>query len=199
SGDQVFCAGADLKAAAGRQGPADGSYRELLLELRRCRKPTVALARGHVLAGGMGLVLACDLAVACDDVHFSTPEIGVGMFPMMVFGLLSRSVSRRRAFEMAFLGEKVPAPQACQDGIVNHVYPRAAFDARSRELVAKLAAKSGAILTIGKEAILECEDLPLDESLALLERALERVMRSQDSREGIAAFIEKRKPEWSHR
>ena len=82
SGDKVFCAGADLKAALSNtegQGFGRGDFRQLLLEIYRCPKPTVALARGHVMAGGMGIFLACDLGLACDDIHFSTPEIHVGL------------------------------------------------------------------------------------------------------------------------
>ncbi len=128
-GDQVFCAGADLKAALGegdRFGRSD--FRQLLLEIHQCPKPTVALARGHVMAGGLGLFLACDLSLACEDIHFSTPEIHVGMFPMMVLALLYRVVGRKKATEMIFLGERMSAEAARDCGIVNQVYPRETFD-----------------------------------------------------------------------
>jgi len=199
SGDKVFCAGADLKAAlsnAEGQGFGRGDFRQLLLEIYRCPKPTVALARGHVMAGGMGIVLACDLGLACDDIHFSTPEIHVGMFPMMVLALLYRHLGRKKATEMLFLGERIPAPEAMQLGIVNHVFPRKEFEEGAAAFVAKISEKSNAILRLGKEAITTIEDGGLGKSLEQLETALARVMATEDSKEGMRAFVEKRKPRW---
>jgi enoyl-CoA hydratase len=200
AGEQVFCAGADLKAATPRTSADDAfgsaDYRDLLVRLLSCPKPTVALARGHVMAGGLGLYLSCDLALACDDVYFSTPEIHVGMFPMMVLALLYRHVGRKRATEMLFLGERIAAPAAMEYGLVNHVFPREQFDGEAAEYLEKLTSKSAEILRRGKEAIRAVEDADLPESLQELESALAGVMASSDSREGIRAFIEKRKPEW---
>jgi len=200
AGDKVFCAGADLKSSL-PESPGGGAfrrgdYRELLLEILHCPKPTVALARGHVMAGGLGLLLACDLALACDDIHFSTPEIRVGMFPMMVLALLYRHVGRKKAAEMLFLGERIAASDALAIGLVNHVYPRAQFDGEAGRLVRALAEKSGGILRLGKEAIRQVVDRTLEEDLAYLEDALGRVMASEDSKEGVRAFAEKRKPRW---
>src|SRR5262249_176734 len=128
-GDQVFCAGADLKASL-KEGDHFGrsDFRRLLLDIHQCSKPTLPLARGHVMAGGLGLFLACDLSLACEDIHFSTPEIHVGMFPMMVLALLYRVVGRKKATEMLFLGERMSAAAARDCGIVNQVYPRVTFD-----------------------------------------------------------------------
>jgi enoyl-CoA hydratase len=199
SGDKVFCAGADLKAALSNtegQGFGRGDFRQLLLEIYRCPKPTVALARGHVMAGGMGIVLACDLGLACADIHFSTPEIHVGMFPMMVLALLYRHLGRKKATEMLFLGERIPAPEAMQLGIVNHVFPRKEFDEGAAAFVAKISEKSNAILRLGKEAITTIEDDGLGKSLEQLETALARVMATEDCKEGMRAFLEKRKPQW---
>ncbi len=200
AGDKVFCAGADLKATdadeTGKGNFGRSDYRHLLAEMLQCPKPTVALARGHVLAGGLGILLACDLALACEDVYFSTPEIHVGMFPMMVSALLYRHVGRKRAAEMLFLGERVPARQAEAYGIVNHVLPRDKFEAGSSDYLQKLAAMSTHILRLGKEAVSRIEDAALTQELEYLEGALAKVMSSEDSREGIRAFLEKRKPVW---
>ena len=202
AGDKVFCAGADLKASLARDAEtADqdfgrANFRRLLLDIYHCPKPTVALARGHVMAGGLGIFLACDLSLACDDIHFSTPEIQVGMFPMMVLALLYRHIGRKKATEMIFLGERISAPEAKLMGIVNHVYPRESFEASAFEFVSKAAGKSGAILRMGKEAIRAAECLALPEALHYLEAALARVMTSEDSKEGIRAFLEKRQPRW---
>ncbi|HYK91780.1 MAG TPA: enoyl-CoA hydratase-related protein [Acidobacteriota bacterium] len=196
-GDKVFCAGADLKAALAERPEGEAfdrsEYRDLLTDLLKCPKPTVALARGHVLAGGLGILLACDLSLACDDVFFSTPEIQVGMFPMMVLALLYRHVGRKRATEMLFLGERVPAAAALEYGIVNHIFPRAQFDVCASEYLQRIAAKSRQILKLGKEAIARIEDWSLAQELEYLEDALSGVMSTEDSREGIRAFLEKRK------
>jgi enoyl-CoA hydratase/carnithine racemase len=200
AGDKVFCAGADLKSSQSQEPVTSGfsplAYRELLLEILRCPKPTVALARGHVLAGGLGLVLACDFALACDDIHVSTPEIQVGMFPMMVMALLVRHVGRKRAFEMAFLGARLPAAGAMQFGILNHVYARDQFEIEAGRFVQKLAEKSAAIVRLGKEALLHMEAPRLEADLMDLESALFKVMSCADSKEGMRAFLEKRKPQW---
>ena len=202
SGDRVFCAGAVLRASQGAEaGDAQdfgrSDFRNLLVEIDGSPKPTVALARGHVMAGGLGILLACDLALACDDIHFSTPEVHVGMFPMMVLALLFRNVGRKKATELMFLGERISATQTLECGMVNHVYARAEFDAAAEAMVAKLAAKSGRILRLGKEAMRATEDLPLPEALEQLEAALARLMETNDSREGIRAFLEKRPPRWT--
>jgi enoyl-CoA hydratase len=201
TGDRVFCAGADLKSAFSEtEGDAAftaSGYREMLLAILRCPKPTVALARGHVLAGGMGVLLACDLALACDDIHLSTPEIQVGMFPMMVLALLYRNVGRKKATEMLLLGERVSAETALSLGILNQVHPRARFDAAADELLHKLARKSGSILRLGKQAIGHIEDRMLLEELEYLESMLSRAMSTADSKEGMRAFLEKRPPIWS--
>ncbi len=201
AGERVFCAGADLKTSLGDapESFGRGDYRGLLLDVVDCPKPTVALARGHVMAGGLGILLACDLALACDDVHFSTPEIRVGMFPMMVLALLYRHVGRKRAAEMLFLGERLPAASALAYGIVNRIFPRNRFEESTTEFLGGLADKSSSILRLGKEAIrrVEYESLPRD--LEFLETALAQVMSTEDSREGIRAFVEKRSPVWKHR
>jgi enoyl-CoA hydratase/carnithine racemase len=200
AGKKVFCAGADLKSTlsdpAAEEAFDPGDYRKLLVNILQCPKPTVALARGHVMAGGLGIFLACDLSLACDDIHFSTPEIHVGMFPMMVLALLFRHVGRKKAAEMLFLGERISAPAAMEFGIVNHTYPRAQFDREAGRFCRKLAEKSARVLRLGKEAMGLVGDRAVAEDLDYLESALARVMVCADSGEGVRAFLEKRRPEW---
>ncbi len=200
AGDKVFCAGLDLSALLSREPDARAlarsDFRQLLVEITVCPKPTIALARGHVMGGGMGIVLACDLCFACDDIHFSTPEIKVGMFPMMVMALLYRNVGRKRATEMMFLGEQIPASQAQELGIVNHAFRRNQFDSAAGEFIRKLAAKSSKILKMGKEAMSTVLDENLLAEEKFLESALSDVMDIEDSKEGIRAFVEKRPPRW---
>jgi len=200
AGSKVFCAGVDLKASLSAEpgGEAFGrsDFRQLLLDIVRCPKPTITLVRGHVMGGGVGIVLAGDLCLACDDVYFSTPEIQVGMFPMMVLGLLYRNVGRKKATELMFMGERIPAAQAEQHGIINHVFRRDQFEAAAEEFLRKLAAKSSTILKMGKEAISRILDEKLPEEEEFLESALVEVMSTEDSKEGIRAFVEKRQPKW---
>jgi enoyl-CoA hydratase len=200
AGEKIFCAGGDLKASlsgeSGNQGFGLSDLRQLLLEIVQCPKPMVTLARGHVMGGGLGLMLATDFSLACDDVCFSTPEIQVGMFPMMVMGLLYRNVGRKRATEMMFLGERIPAVQAVELGLINHAYPRDQFEAAAGEFVQKLAAKSSVILQMGKKAISQLLDGNLEGEEKYLESALTEVMATEDSKEGLRAFVEKRPPKW---
>jgi enoyl-CoA hydratase/carnithine racemase len=198
AGEKVFCAGVDLEASlaaeSGSQAFGRSDFRQLLLDIVECPKPTVVLARGHAMGGGVGIVLASDLCLACDDVYFSTPEIQVGMFPMMVLGLLYRNVGRKRATEMMFLGERITAPQAQEIGIINHAYSRDQFETAADEFVRKLAAKSSKILKMGKAAIFRILDEKLPSEEKFLESALVEVMATDDSKEGIRAFVEKRPP-----
>jgi len=201
AGDKAFCAGGDLKAAysppPGGEGFNRAGIRQLLVDVVQYPKPTVALVRGHVMGGGLGLVLASDIALSCDDVWFSTPEVQVGMFPMMVMGLLYRNVGRKRATEMMYLGERITAGHAEEIGIINHAYPREAFDAEAESLIRKLANKSAAILRLGKEAISRLLDDTLIAEERFLEAALAEVMATEDSEEGLRAFNEKRPPKWN--
>ncbi|MGD0102240.1 MAG: enoyl-CoA hydratase/isomerase family protein [Acidobacteriota bacterium] len=200
AGDKVFCAGVDLKASRSADSGQDfgrSDFRQLLIEIVRCPKPTITLVRGHVMGGGVGIVLASDLCLASSDVHFSTPEIQVGMFPMMVMGLLYRNVGRKKATEMMFLGERMTALEAQELGMINHAYNRDQFESAAREFLQKLIVKSSTILKMGKEAISRVLDAKLAGEEQFLESALAEVMATDDSREGIRAFLEKRPPKWN--
>jgi enoyl-CoA hydratase/carnithine racemase len=202
AGEKAFCAGIDLKDAlrpGGGGGFPSAQFRQLLLDIRTCPVPTVALARGHVMAGGLGVLLACDLAFACSDIHVSAPEVQVGVFPMMVMALLHRHVGRKRAAGMLLLGDRIPAQAARDYGILNDVFDRAGFEQGAGRYLQRIAASSSAILRQGKEAILHIEDRLLAEELEYLQGMLDRVMETEDSREGMRAFVEKRAPRWKHR
>lgn len=201
AGEKTFCAGIDLQSSLSQ--PEEGEdfgrsdFRQLLMDIVQFPKPTVALVRGHVMGGGMGLLLASDLCLACEDVRFSTPEIRVGMFPMMVMALLYRNVGRKKATEMMFMGEQLTAGQAREFGIINHFYSRESFDSESGRFLQKLTQKSISILQMGKEAISRLLDDDLWAQEKFLESALSEVMSTPDSKEGIRAFIEKRPPKWN--
>ncbi|HEY1450313.1 MAG TPA: enoyl-CoA hydratase-related protein [Solirubrobacteraceae bacterium] len=162
-------------------------------------KPTIVAAGGHVLAGALGIALACDLIVASEDASFGTPEINVGTFPFMIMALIYRNVPRKKANELLLLGERLDAPEALAAGIVNKVVPAAELDTAVREWAVKLAGKSPVIMRLGKEAMRRQLDMQLDEALDYLRAQLTLAMSTEDIVEGVSAFFEKREPQWKGR
>lgn len=200
AGTRVFCAGGDLGGMtgdgflAGHEGRR--GYGLLLQRFQQVTKPTVARINGHALAGGLGLVLACDLAVASADAGFGTPEIDRGLFPMMVMALLQRHLGRKRALELVLTGDRLTAQQALEWGLVNRVVPAAELDAATDALAAKLSGKSAAILALGRRAFFTAEDLPLGPAVEFLSSQLSLNVLAEDAAEGVTAFLEKRAPVW---
>lgn len=204
AGEKVFCAGGDLSSMSGEDGFLSGhegrrAYGQLLQTLQNLKKPTVARVNGHALAGGFGLVLACDLAVMADDAELGTPEIDVGLFPMMMMALLQRHVGRKRALELVLTGARLPAREAQALGLVNRSVPRAELDATVRSLAGTLAKKSQAVLALGRRAFFTAEDLPLPQAFEFLASQLSLNVLADDAGEGVTAFLEKRPPRWNDR
>lgn len=162
-------------------------------------KPTLCAARGHVLAGALGIALACDLIVAGEDATFGTPEINVGAFPFMIMALIYRNIGRKKANELLLLGERWSADEALAAGLVNKVVAAAEFDAAVADWAAKLAAKSPLIMRLGKEAMRRQLDMPLDDALDYLRAQLTLAISTEDIVEGVTAFFEKREPQWKGR
>jgi len=162
-------------------------------------KPTVCAADGHVLAGALGIALACDLIVASERASFGTPEINVGTFPFMIMALIYRNVPRKKANELLLLGERLNAQEALEAGIVNRVVPPGELDAAVGEWARKLAGKSPVIMRLGKEAMRRQLDMPLDDALDYLRAQLTLAMSTEDIVEGVTAFFEKREPVWKGR
>jgi enoyl-CoA hydratase/carnithine racemase len=162
-------------------------------------KPTIVAADGHVLAGALGIALACDLIVASEQASFGTPEINVGTFPFMIMALIYRNVPRKRANELLLLGERWSAQEALAAGIVNRVVPQAELQATVSDWAGKLAGKSPVIMRLGKEAMRRQLDMPLDEALDYLRAQLTLAMSTEDILEGVSAFFEKREPQWKGR
>jgi enoyl-CoA hydratase/carnithine racemase len=204
SHETVFSSGANLGGFAGdvplvhKHFGADRfvSLFELIGDLR---KPTLVAASGHVLAGALGIALACDLIVAKDTATFGTPEINVGAFPFMIMALIYRNVPRKKANELLLLGERWSAQEALGAGIVNKVVPAEEFDAAVREWAEKLASKSPVIMRLGKEAMRRQLDMPLDDALDYLRAQLTLAVSTEDIVEGVTAFFQKREPEWKGR
>jgi enoyl-CoA hydratase/carnithine racemase len=162
-------------------------------------KPTLVAASGHVLAGALGIALACDLIVAKEEATFGTPEINVGAFPFMIMALIYRNVPRKKANELLLLGERWSAQQALQAGIVNRVLPAEEFEQAVQEWAAKLASKSPVIMRLGKEAMRRQMDMDLDDALDYLRAQLTLASSTEDIVEGVTAFFQKREPQWRGR
>jgi enoyl-CoA hydratase/carnithine racemase len=159
-------------------------------------KPTLCAVRGHVLAGALGIALACDLIVASEQASFGTPEINVGTFPFMIMALIYRNVPRKKANELLLLGERWSAQEALAAGLVNKVVPARDFEAAVSDWAAKLAGKSPVIMRLGKEAMRRQLDMPLDDALDYLRAQLSLALSTEDIVEGVTAFFEKREPQW---
>jgi enoyl-CoA hydratase len=204
SHETVFSSGANLGGFAGDVSLVHkhfGSERfvSLFKLIGELGKPTLCAARGHVLAGALGIALACDLIVAKDSATFGTPEINVGAFPFMIMALIYRNVPRKKANELLLLGERWSAQEALSAGIVNKVVPADEFDAAVGEWASKLASKSPLIMRLGKEAMRRQLDMPFDDALDYLRAQLTLALSTEDIVEGVTAFFEKREPEWKGR
>ena len=205
AGDKTFCAGGQLKPTADgspfalEPGRFDNPVAELFRALDKCNLPVIARVNGGAFGGGLGLVCACDFAVACDDAMFGTTEAKVGVFPMMILPLLMRVIPRRRLLEMCFFAHRFSAAEAERFDIVNRVVPRDGLDAAVDEMVARLAANSPVALRIGRRAIGAITDLPYHDALNLAQAILPVLSQSEDTREGMRAFAERRAPVWPGR
>ncbi len=201
SGDKAFCAGADLGTMADGAGYLElhegrGGLAELFKEMWALGKPTIARVHGYALAGGFGLALACDMVIAADNAVFGTPEIDVGLWPYMITVPLTRSMPPKRALELMLTGRRVDASEADRLGFVTRVVPLAELDAAVHDLANSLASKSPAIVKLGRDSFYDVWDRSAVEALALLHPLLTLTTLTDDAQEGIAAFSEKRPPEW---
>jgi enoyl-CoA hydratase len=204
SHDTVFSSGANLGGFAADAPLVHrhfGSERFVALFklIGALGKPTLVAASGHVLAGALGIVLACDLIVAKDTATFGTPEINVGTFPFMIMAFIYRHVPRKKANELLLLGERWSAQEALAAGLVNKVVPAEEFDAAVADWAAMLASKSPVIMRLGKEAMRRQLDMPLDDALDYLRAQLTLATSTEDIVEGVTAFFEKREPQWKGR
>ena len=197
----TFSAGGDLGAMKGGGGidKLAGGFADLNLLFTRLGKPTIAMVQGAAMGGGLGLVVACDLALAAESAVFATPETKVGLWPMIISAPLQRCVGRRQALRLMLGGQKLDAAEALRIGLVSEVLPDAELRGRTDKLAAALATRSPAVTRMGLQAFNTVQDMELEPALRYLEKQLWAVLSTEDAMEGIRAFMEKRAPEFKGR
>jgi enoyl-CoA hydratase/carnithine racemase len=201
-GDKAFCAGADLKRTGDDRpfqidhtDPAQ-QMGDLFRLVDRCPIPMVARVNGHAVAGGLGLVAMCDMAVTTDAAKFGAPETRIGVWPMMIMTQLMRLMPKRKLLELMVTGEPMTAQEAMDAGLVNHVVPGAELDAKTDWLVDRILKSSPAAVRRGLYVYKAMQDMSMHQALVLAESNGGLMGTSEDATEGIAAFNEKRKPDW---
>ena len=204
SHEKVFSAGGNLAgfgadATTVDKYDASTAFIELFETIGTLGKPSIVAADGHVLAGALGVAMACDLIIASDKATFGTPEITVGLFPFMIMALIYRNVGRKKTNEMLLLGSRLNADQAREAGIVNRIAKGEEFEPAVAEWAQQLAAKSPLIMRLGKDAMWRQMDMPLHEALEFLRSQLAIELSTEDAIEGVTAFFEKREPNWKGR
>ncbi|PRX32737.1 Enoyl-CoA hydratase/carnithine racemase [Meinhardsimonia xiamenensis] len=203
---KAFCAGHDLKEMTqGRQAPDGGAayFADLFSRCARLMQtiptlpqPVIAEVHGIATAAGCQLVASCDLAVAAEDARFGVNGVNIGLFCSTPMVALSRNVPRKQAFEMLVTGDFIEAPRARELGLVNRVVPGAVLREETAALAGKIAGKLATAVRIGKRAFYEQLEMPLAQAYAYTGEVMVENMLDRDTAEGIAAFLEKRRPEW---
>ncbi len=201
AGERAFSAGGDLAGsfadeAIGLHGQR-AAFADLFREMWRGGKPTVARVNGHALAGGFGLAVACDITVCVDDAKLGTTEARVGLWPSMISAILARSMPRKAALEMMLTGRMINPEEANRLGAVSRVVPRSELDTAVDEVVEAIMATSPTVTMLGRDSFFGMLAADLDTALDRLQLALTEIMLSEDSAEGVNAFLEKRDPTWT--
>jgi enoyl-CoA hydratase/carnithine racemase len=197
AGSKAFCAGADLQSAKAFTTDYSEPYGHLAQLLRHAKAsnvPLVARVNGACMAGGMGLLSMCDMAVAARHATFGLPEVKVGVFPAQVLSVLQHLIPRRKLAEMCLTGEPLTSQEALEIGLVNHVDDD--VDAKLQWLLERLLDKSPAAIRRGLYTMKKIEAMPFEESMAFTESQIALFTLTEDAKEGQKAFQEKRKPQW---
>jgi enoyl-CoA hydratase len=204
AGDKAFCAGADLRGVGDRGTTLQAresfsALAKILERIPKMRTPVIAQVHGYALAGGCGLAVGSDLVIASDDATFGLPEIKIGLLPLIVSAPILRAAGRKRGLLMILSGEPVTAREAFDMGLVSRVVPRDRLAEETTTLARTLAGFSPTAIGLMKEASATTQDMEYGKALSYLRELLVLVGMSDDAREGIAAFFEKRAPHWKGR
>ena len=203
AGDKAFCAGADLaKGAKGFAFAVDFARPkhyivDLFKKMQECTLPIVARVNGAAMAGGFGILCACDMAVAADDIRIGSTESKIGMTPMMILPFMLRVLPPRKLQEMCITGEMFTAKDALDWGVVSYAVPRAELDSKLDWLLARITDKSPTAIRLGKQAYNAMRDMSLRESLEFAQAMVPVMSSTEDAKEGMAAFQEKRAPNFT--
>ena len=197
----AFSAGADLKGMTAGRGKLEkkGEFDDLLLRFDTLKKPIIARIPGYVMGGAMGVVACCHFAVACESAVLATPEIKRGLFPMMITAVLRRVVHPRELIQLMLLGDRISAKKAQEIGLLTEVVPDDRLDARVGELAARLAKQSPTAMRMGLNALNAQRNMSVEQALPYLREQLYALLNSEDAKEGLTAFFEKREPRWTGR
>ena len=206
AGDKAFCAGADL-GKLGERSSANiielrsylGKYAILLRTFVEVGKPIIAAVQGYALAGGCGLAVACDLTVASEKAIFGVPEINIGFWEMMITAPVFRAIGMKKGLELFYTGKQIDAFEAERIGMVNKVVPQDSFENAVMNLAKELASKSPIAMSMGREAFYTTRDMEYGKAVKYLSEMVPILASTDDLREGISAFREKRKPKWKGR
>lgn len=199
TGERTFCAGADLSAGPAVFASADDpttAFGRLARAARGLRVPLIARVNGACVAGGMGLLALCDLAVAGEHATFSLPEAKIGVFPMQVLVYLRELLHPRHISQLCLTGEPIDARTAQQIGLVNTVVPATHLDSEVTALVRKVSQLSPAAVQRGRYAIAAMQSMSFEAALAFAEGQIALAAATADAREGLAAFAEHRAARW---
>ena len=203
AGDRAFCAGADLSAGSGSfkydYSQVGIPFVKMMKQARDLTLPLIARVNGHAMAGGMGMLGMCDMAIAADNARFGMPEVKIGVFPMQIMAVLQRLIPNRKLYEMALTGEPITAAEALELGLVNYIVPPAELDAKVDWLLNRLLDKSPTSIRRGKYAMRQTESMSFDNAAVFMEAQIGTLALTEDAAEGRQAFIEKRAPNWPGR
>lgn len=203
AGDKAFCAGGDLGGMTDEGRVAQHFTRaevgDLFRAMRSSSMPIVARVNGHALAGGFGLMLACDHVIAVEGAEIGMPEVNIGLWPFMISAIIQRDLPRKVALDLMLTGRRVPVVEGERWGCVNRIVAPADLDDAVAEFSAAVASKSSLIVALGKRSFYRAEDMPTDEALDYLAGMLTVALESEDTVEGVTAWLQKRAPEWKGR
>jgi len=200
AGDEAFCAGGDLSGSFVDDpiGLHDGrgDVARLFRLMMRGGKPTIARVNGHALAGGFGLAVACDITICVQGAKLGTTEVRVGLWPMMISAVLARVMPQKAALELMLTGRVISPEEALRLGAVSRVVSLEELDEAVDDVVDGLLAMSPTTLLLGKDAFYGMLDADFDTAFDRLQGGLTEIALTDDAREGVAAFVEKREPRW---